>query len=72
MASKFITIPDGTGRWGPGRSTLYHLIGGGHLAAVRCGRRTLLDVEVGDRYFASLPRIAPHAEDITEADEGAP
>ena len=41
--------------YGPSRSTTYELIAQGKITARKIGRKTVIDVESADRWFASLP-----------------
>jgi hypothetical protein len=50
-----VTIPDGCVRWATSRSNLYRVAGEGKIIFRKSGRRTLVDVESGDKYFLSLP-----------------
>ena len=52
-----LRVPDSCHRWGVSRAKLYELIADGHLVARKAGARTLIDREIGDAYFSSLPRI---------------
>jgi hypothetical protein len=50
-----VTIKVGCDRWGISRSYLYRLAGEGRIIFRKSGRRTLVDVETGDKYVLSLP-----------------
>jgi hypothetical protein len=50
-----VTIKVGCDRWGTSRSYLYRLAGEGKIIFRKVGRRTLVDVASGDKYFTSLP-----------------
>jgi excisionase family DNA binding protein len=50
-----LTIPHACDRWGTSRSYLYRLAGEGKIIFRKSGRRTLVDVESGDKYSLSLP-----------------
>ena len=65
-----ISIPNGCERWGVGRTTLYKLLGN-PIDAVCCGGRTLVVVDSGDRYFASLPRFRSRKAPDGKGDEAA-
>jgi hypothetical protein len=41
--------------YGPGRSLTYQLIAEGKITARKIGRKTVIDVESADRWYASLP-----------------
>ena len=49
------TIPDAAKAAGLGRTTIYELIGAGHIEARKAGGRTLVIAESLRRYVASLP-----------------
>jgi excisionase family DNA binding protein len=53
---KYVRPKEACERWGIGKTRLYELLNAGLIAAHRLGPRlTLIDVEDGDRFFASLP-----------------
>jgi excisionase family DNA binding protein len=43
--------------YGPGRTTTYELIKGGHLKALKLGRKTLILRESADAWLESLPAL---------------
>jgi len=45
-------------RTGLGRWRIYEEIGSGELRAIKCGRRTLIELNEIRRWIASFPRIA--------------
>lgn len=58
-----ITVSSACARWGCGKTKLYELIGTGEIEAVKLGSRTLIDVQSGDQFFASLPRAGGRHRD---------
>lgn len=60
---KMISVSDALGRYGIGRTKLYALIGDGRIRAVKLGMKTLIDVNVADRFFDSLPTLSNMNED---------
>lgn len=50
-----ITVNDAVQRYGLSRSRLYVLLGQGHIAGVKAGRRTLIRTDSLDQYLATLP-----------------
>jgi hypothetical protein len=50
-----LTVPHACDRWETSRSYLYRLAGEGKIIFRKNGRRTLVDVESGDKYFSTLP-----------------
>ena len=55
---RYIAVNQGCVRWSRCRGTIYKLLNRNLLVAIKDGKSTLLDVAVGDAYFASLPRYA--------------
>jgi excisionase family DNA binding protein len=55
MSQITLTIPRACDRWGTSRSYLYRLAGDGKIIFRKVGRRTLVDVASGDKYFTLLP-----------------
>lgn len=51
----YITIAEGTRRWGVGRTKFYELLKANGLRTIKVGRRTLVDVRSGDAFFDALP-----------------
>ena len=51
------TIKEACIRTGLGRTRTYEAIGSGELRAIKCGRRTLIEMNEIRRWIASLPRI---------------
>jgi len=60
MGSRYVTFDGFTQRYGAGRTTAYALLSDGKLRAVKCGRRTLIEVASADEYFAALPAASIH------------
>ena len=52
-----ISISQFCDRYDVGRSFTYNLIKSGEIEARKAGRRTLITVESGDRWFAGLKRL---------------
>jgi excisionase family DNA binding protein len=50
-----LTIERACKRYDIGRTQLYRLLNTGAIAAVKFGRRTLINVASADGYFAALP-----------------
>lgn len=57
MTKRYVSVKEACARWSVGSTYMYGLLKAGLIVAVKLGRRTLVDVESGDRYFASLPRF---------------
>lgn len=55
VAPKNCSIKEGCARWGTGRTRLYELLRTNQIESVKFGARTLIVVESGDLFFASLP-----------------
>jgi hypothetical protein len=56
ISKRYITVKDFTVAYGVCSTTLYdRLLNTGAIKAIRVGRRTLIDVESADEFFASLP-----------------
>jgi hypothetical protein len=55
---KMISVADALARYGIGRTKLYSLIGSGSIRAVKLGVKTLIDVEIADRFFDGLPSLS--------------
>ncbi len=61
---KFTSIPQWCALSGMSRTGTYNALGRGDLRAVKCGDRTLIDVEAGLAWLRSLPAAQispPHA-----------
>lgn len=58
---RFTTIPGWCALTGMSRTGTYRALAAGHLVAIKCGSRTLLDVEHGLRWLQSLPRAEVRA-----------
>jgi hypothetical protein len=52
---KFASIPHWCALTGMSRTGTYNALGRGDLRAVKCGYRTLIDVEAGLAWLRSLP-----------------
>ena len=52
---KFAQMPQWCALSGMSRTATYNAIGRGDLKAIKCGCRTLLDVEAGLAWMRSLP-----------------
>lgn len=59
---ELLDIRDFTHRYNISRSTLYKLIGGRSLAAVKVGRRTFIRADEAERWAASLQQLKPGAD----------
>jgi hypothetical protein len=55
ITPRYATIPDWCAISGMGRSNTYVEIGRRHIRAVKLGTRTLIDVEAGLAWLATLP-----------------
>lgn len=55
---KYITVKEALHRYGIGRTMFYHLVKSGVFIIIKCGRKTLLDVELNDTRFAAQVTIA--------------
>jgi len=53
--------------YGPRRSLTYQLIAEGKITARKIGRKTIIDVESADRWFASLPEADIRSKERTSA-----
>ena len=53
--SAYCTVTDWRSLSGMGRSTVYEALGRGDLRAIKVGTRTLIDVQHGLAWLASLP-----------------
>lgn len=58
----YATLPDWHVISGMSRSRAYELLGSGKLRAIKLGNRTLIDVQHGLAWLASLPlaEVRPH------------
>lgn len=52
---KYSTVPDWCELSGMGRTRTYQALGAGDLRAIKVGARTLIDVDHGLAWLASLP-----------------
>lgn len=64
---RYATIQNWTGMSGMGRTTTYDEIGRGNLRAIKVGARTLIDVEHGFAWLASLPPASIRAPKLSAA-----
>ena len=55
VAPRAVTIDRFGKTYGPGRSLTYQLIADGKIKARKIGRKTVIDVESADHWFANLP-----------------
>ncbi|MGH7156011.1 MAG: hypothetical protein ACREF3_18955 [Acetobacteraceae bacterium] len=55
LIPRFATIETWTALTGMPRRTVYDNLAAGHLKAIKCGRRTLIDVEHGLAWLRSQP-----------------
>lgn len=53
---RYVTIEGWRSLTGMSRSATYRALSAGHLTAIKLGVRTLIDVEPGMTWLASLPR----------------
>lgn len=58
----YATVPDWCGLSGMSRTVTYEALGRGDLRAIKLGTRTLVDVQHGLTWLASLPpaTVRPH------------
>jgi hypothetical protein len=54
-APRYVTIEGWRDLTGMSRSGTYRALAAGHLTAIKCGTRTLIDAEAGLAWLASLP-----------------
>jgi hypothetical protein len=52
---KFAALPQWCSMSGMSRTATYNALGRGDLKAIKCGSRTLLDVDAGLEWLKSLP-----------------
>jgi excisionase family DNA binding protein len=57
FAPRYLSIKMTVARYSTSKSTIYRLLRTGDLGAKKRGGRTLIDRELADRYFASLPWV---------------
>lgn len=64
----FVTVTHWTKVSGMSRSKTYQEIGRGNLRSVKCGRRTLLDMQAGLDWMRSLPPATVRAPSTKSCD----
>lgn len=66
---RYATVPKTCHALGLGRTKLYAHIGDGHIRAIKCGARTLVDLEQALAWMATLPQadIAPQVRRLVAA-----
>ncbi len=67
VVPKYVAIPDWVKMSGMGRTKTFHHIGTKDLRAVKLGSRTLIDVDHGLKWMASLPEAEIRMGKKTEA-----